>query len=247
MTSGDHFAGLRLPGHGDTTSIFSLYRRSNGDLVVDYLYKSHGKYFVDFYDIHRRRNLAPQMEAKMAASNEAVRKVAQANALHLIQSEPIRLDLGGGLSVTVEDSDGTMCLWPYDTSMQMVSNGRPVSSIMILVRRQVPKVESFERDCDNEAGTFRLRTKYAVQGEMLSPDGGGGFYVTFPLSPYLIHFDHHGHSAFFRGRADIVEVSADAVNAIRGKADETDRSQQHFVTETDRLIARAAEHQRGLK
>ena len=214
----DPNSGYAIPRYGDDEEIVNTFQAPDGHLVFEIWFKRDGQLHDDFFDTKSLKRMHEKQEIEIA-ENDTLREGLIKKALEKLEPDLFTLKLPDSTEIHDSYTGEMTCVWPYDSEiMVQLPDEKPIEHALYIALDK-PHTKMYHRDCDIASGSAKLTTNYRKGFALFLPDDNGGFWAIVADSPYAIHFDRKGKSAFFKNRKDIILVPAAALNKLRDDAD----------------------------
>jgi hypothetical protein len=229
--------GYAVPIYGAKEGIYDVYQAPDGHLVLEFIYQDQNGTEDDFYDTRTRQRLFPAQAYTLAHDNAVKAKLVSAAGLKKLQVNDLTAMPVGNLLLKITDHGPDCRPIPNFLTLSVEQAGRkPVEFALF-----APTTNVWVRRCGQHF-TFH----YGLVGAGFYAVGLSGFFMNVYGygCPFLIWLDWNGHSTFFNGRKDIVQVPfGDLGRALSNAERNSDGAPRELTAIVDATISRYAQAQ----
>ncbi len=201
--------GYAVPVYGEKEELFGVYQAPDGHLVLEFIYQDQSGTEDDFYDTRTRQRLFPAQAYTLARDNAVKAKLVSDTGLKKLQVNDLTAMPTGNLLLKVAEHGPQCRPLPHFLAFSVEQAGHSAVQFSLFTP------EAASAQACGQPFAFR----YGMLNCGFYAANSDGFFATVYGKPFLIWFDWNGHSTFFNGRSDIVQVPFGDLSRALGNAE----------------------------
>lgn len=226
--------GYAVPIYGEKEELFGVYQATDGHLVLEFIYQDQNGTEDDFYDTRIRQRLFPAQAYTLARDNVVKAKLVSDAGLKQLRVNDLTAMPMGNLLLKITEHGPQCRPLPHFLVFGVEQAGHSPIQFSLFTP------EAASAQACGQPFAFR----YGMLGCGFYAANRDGFFATVYGKPFLIWFDWNGHSTFFNGRSDIVQVPFGDLSRALGNAERNGAGAPREIAPiVDATISRYAQDQ----